>query len=34
LRLALGVTSALTLAIGLYPEPFLTLAQNSTSLLK
>jgi len=32
LRLALGVTGALTLAIGIYPEPFLQLAQ--TSLLR
>jgi len=29
LRLALGVTGALTLGIGLYPEPFLRLAQTS-----
>jgi NADH-quinone oxidoreductase subunit N len=29
LRLALGVTGVLTLAIGIYPEPFLRLAQNS-----
>ena len=29
LRLALGVTGFLTLAIGIYPEPFLRLAQNS-----
>jgi NADH-quinone oxidoreductase subunit N len=34
LRLALGITSALTLAIGVYPEPFLTLANKSTSLLR
>ncbi len=32
LRLALGVTGALTLLIGVYPEPFLKLAQ--TSLLR
>jgi NADH-quinone oxidoreductase subunit N len=32
LRVALGVTGALTLAIGIYPEPFLRLAQ--TSLLR
>jgi NADH-quinone oxidoreductase subunit N len=32
LRLALGVSGVLTLAIGLYPEPFLKLAQ--TSLLR
>jgi NADH-quinone oxidoreductase subunit N len=32
LRLALGVTGALTLAIGIYPEPFLQMAQ--TSLLR
>jgi NADH:ubiquinone oxidoreductase subunit 2 (subunit N) len=29
LRLALGVTGVLTLAIGVYPEPFLRLAQAS-----
>ncbi len=29
LRLALGVTGVLTLLIGVYPEPFLRLAQNS-----
>src|SRR5205823_2985062 len=29
LRVALGVTGALTLAIGLYPDPFLRLASNS-----
>lgn len=29
LRLALGVTGVLTLAIGIYPEPFLRLAQTS-----
>ena len=29
LRLALGVTAALTLGIGLYPEPFLKMAQSS-----
>ena len=34
LRLALGVTAVLTLAIGIYPEPFLNLANNSTSLLR
>ena len=32
LRVALGVTGVLTLAIGIYPEPFLRLAQ--TSLLR
>jgi NADH-quinone oxidoreductase subunit N len=32
LRLALGVSAVLTLAIGIYPEPFLKLAQ--TSLLR
>ena len=32
LRLALGVTGVLTLGIGIYPEPFLRLAQ--TSLLR
>ena len=32
LRLALGVSGALTLGIGIYPEPFLRLAQ--TSLLR
>jgi NADH-quinone oxidoreductase subunit N len=29
LRLALGITGVLTLGIGIYPEPFLRLAQNS-----
>jgi NADH-quinone oxidoreductase subunit N len=29
LRLALGVTGLLTLAMGIYPEPFLRLAQTS-----
>ena len=29
LRLALGITGVLTLAMGIYPEPFLRLAQNS-----
>ena len=29
LRVALAVTGALTLAIGIYPEPFLRLAQTS-----
>jgi NADH-quinone oxidoreductase subunit N len=29
LRLALGVTGVLTLAIGIYPEPFLRMAQSS-----
>jgi hypothetical protein len=29
LRVALGVSGALTLAIGLYPEPFLRLANTS-----
>lgn len=32
LRLALGVTGVLTLAIGVYPEPWLRLAQNSVLL--
>ena len=32
LRVALGLTGVLTLAIGIYPEPFLRLAQ--TSLLR
>ena len=32
LRVALGATGALTLGMGLYPEPFLRLAQ--TSLLR
>jgi NADH-quinone oxidoreductase subunit N len=32
LRVALGLTGVLTLAIGIYPEPFLKLAQ--TSLLR
>lgn len=32
LRLALGVTGLLTLAIGVYPEPWLGLAQNSVLL--
>jgi NADH-quinone oxidoreductase subunit N len=32
LRFALGVTGLLTLAIGIYPEPFLQMAQ--TSLLR
>jgi NADH-quinone oxidoreductase subunit N len=32
LRVALGVTGVMTLAIGIYPEPFLRLAQ--TSLLR
>jgi hypothetical protein len=32
LRLALGVSGFFTLAIGIYPEPFLRLAQ--TSLLR
>jgi len=31
LRLALGVTGVLTLLIGIFPEPFLQLAQNSLS---
>jgi NADH-quinone oxidoreductase subunit N len=34
LELALGVSGTLTLAIGIYPEPFLRLAQNSISLLR
>jgi len=29
LRLALGITGVLTLAMGVYPEPFLRLAQGS-----
>jgi len=29
LRVALGITGALTLAVGIYPEPILRLAQNS-----
>ncbi|MGB9604602.1 MAG: NADH-quinone oxidoreductase subunit N [Bryobacteraceae bacterium] len=32
LRVALGVTGVLTLAIGVYPEPWLAFAQNSLSL--
>jgi NADH-quinone oxidoreductase subunit N len=32
LRLALGFTGALTLGIGLYPEPFLVIAKNSLML--
>lgn len=32
LRLALGLTGVLTLAIGVYPEPWLALAQNSVLL--
>ncbi len=32
LRLALGVTGLLTVAIGVYPEPWLALAQNSVLL--
>jgi NADH-quinone oxidoreductase subunit N len=32
LRLALGVTGVLTLAIGIYPQPWLELAQNSVLL--
>ena len=32
LRLALGVTGVLTLAIGVYPQPWLELAQNSVLL--
>jgi NADH-quinone oxidoreductase subunit N len=32
LRLALGFTGALTLGIGLYPEPFLVIAKNSLLL--
>lgn len=34
LRLALGVTGVMTLLIGIYPEPFLRLAQSSTSLVR
>jgi NADH-quinone oxidoreductase subunit N len=33
-QLALGVSGVLTLAIGLYPEPFLRLAQTSTPFLR
>jgi NADH-quinone oxidoreductase subunit N len=29
MRLALGVSGVMTLVIGIYPEPFLKLAQNS-----
>ena len=29
LRVALGLTAALTLGIGVYPEPFVRLAQSS-----
>ena len=32
LRVALGVTGVLTLLIGIYPEPFLRMAQNSVML--
>ncbi len=34
LRLALGITGVMTLLIGIYPEPFLRLAQTSTSLVR
>lgn len=34
LRVALGVTGVMTLAIGVYPEPFLRLAQVSTALVR
>jgi NADH-quinone oxidoreductase subunit N len=34
LRVALGVTGLMTLAIGIYPEPFLQLAQTSISLTR
>ncbi|HOK46922.1 MAG TPA: NADH-quinone oxidoreductase subunit N [Bryobacteraceae bacterium] len=34
LRLALGVTGVMTLLIGIYPEPFLRLAQSTTSLVR
>jgi NADH-quinone oxidoreductase subunit N len=34
LRLALGFTAYLTLMIGLYPEPFLNMANKSISLLR
>jgi NADH-quinone oxidoreductase subunit N len=33
-RLALGVSGVMTLLIGIYPEPFLRLAQYSTSLVR
>ncbi len=33
LRLALGITGAMTVLIGVYPEPFLRLAQTSASLV-
>ena len=34
LRVALGVSGLLTLVIGLYPEPFLRLAQTSTNYIR
>jgi NADH:ubiquinone oxidoreductase subunit 2 (subunit N) len=34
LRVALGATGLATLAIGLYPEPFLRLAQISSALVR
>jgi NADH:ubiquinone oxidoreductase subunit 2 (subunit N) len=34
LRVALGATGLATLAIGLYPEPFLRLAQISSTLVR
>jgi NADH-quinone oxidoreductase subunit N len=34
LRVALGVTGVMTMVIGIFPEPFLRLAQVSTSLIR
>jgi len=34
LQIALGATAVLTLFIGIYPEPFIMMAQTSTSLLR
>jgi len=34
LQFALGATGVLTLVIGLYPEPFLRLAQTSSPFLR
>jgi NADH-quinone oxidoreductase subunit N len=34
LRVALGLSGAMTLVVGIYPEPFLRLAQSSTSLIR
>ncbi len=34
LRVALAVTGVMTVLVGVYPEPFLRLAQNSTSLIR